>query len=111
MVRTREDMEVDVLETLGFGEQCGVSIAAMDDLAERRSEQRPATGRAPLPRQRQLLRSCHQPHRPAARIAFASRAMAQIPSAPQAQFSQSGFCPTFVSVGVAGRCRGASERG
>jgi len=38
MVRTRDDVEMDVLETLSFGEQCGVGIAAMDDLAERRGD-------------------------------------------------------------------------
>ena len=38
MVRTREGVEMDVLEILGFGGQCGVGIAAMDDLAGRRGD-------------------------------------------------------------------------
>jgi hypothetical protein len=38
MVRTREGMEMDVFETPGFGGQCGVGIAAMDDLGGRRGD-------------------------------------------------------------------------
>jgi hypothetical protein len=95
MVRTRDDVEMDVPGTLGFGEQCDPGLAAMDDLAERRGDSGHHRAGLRLPGQRQLPRSYGQPHRPAVRISFASRAMVQIPSAPQAQFSQfrvlSGF--------------------
>jgi Alpha-acetolactate decarboxylase len=111
MVRTWDDVEMDVLETLGFGEQCDVGLAAMDDLAERRGDSGQHRAGLRLPGRRQLLRSCRQPHRPAVRISFASRAMVQVPSAPQAQFSQSGFWPAFGSVGIADGCRGVFERG
>ena len=111
MVRTRDDVELDVLETLGSGGQCDAGIAAMDDLAERRGDGGQQRAGLRLPGRRQLLRSCGQPYRPAVTIWFASRAVVQIPSAPQARFSRSGFCPAFVSVGMAGGCRGAFERG
>ena len=79
MVRTRDDMEMDVLETLGFGEQCDAGLAAMDDLAERRGDSGQQRAGPRLPGRRQLLRSYSQPHRLAVRISFASRVMVQIP--------------------------------
>ena len=83
MVRTRDDVEMDVLETLGFGEQCDPGLAAMDDLAELRGDSGQQRAGPRLPGQRQLLRSYRQPHGPMVRISFASRVMVQIPSAPQ----------------------------